>query len=518
MTRPRVLLTTEGTYPFQRGGVSTWCHELTESLRNVDFKIFAVIANPYLPQQYKCSSNVTEIIKIPLWGVEDPVEFSWRFPFVRAVQSKSATTKAVIAHKFLPVFQEFLHGVVNDSHSTRRMGKLLVAMHDYFLQYDYAQTMNSVLVWESFQDIVLQPWQDRCKLGLITVGEMTEALRFLHRFLMPIHVPVPDVDLVHSSAASFCGLPGVIGKIKHGLPYLLTEHGIIVRENYLRLVQTIDSLFVRLFLNRLVGAVVRLNYCFADIIAPVCEYNTRWEKWWGVPANKIKVIYNGADPEIFKPVPRGEPTHPQVMNMGLIFPLKGQLELIKAAAIVRDKIPNVEFQLYGKPSDEAYFRSCQAAVTSFRLENNVNFAGFTNEPWRAYSNADVVAMSSISEGFPYAVVEAMLSGGTIVATDVGGVGEALGETGMLVPAKQPPALAAGILHMLTLPTADRHKFGEQARARALELFTKRLFAQTHIDVYDQLIRQMRIDLLTNQPTAIAAGQVTERPALLGKNS
>jgi polysaccharide biosynthesis protein PelF len=324
------------------------------------------------------------------------------------------------------------------------------------------------------------------------------------------------VDLVHSSAASFCGLPGVIGKIKHGMPYLLTEHGIIVRENYLRLVQTIDSLFVRLFLNRLVGAVVRLNYFFADVIAPVCEYNTRWEKWWGVPQSKIQVIYNGADPEIFKPVPRSTPSHPQVMNMGLIFPLKGQLELIKAAAIVRDKIPNVEFQLYGKPSDENYYRDCQATVTSLKLENTINFAGFTSEPWRAYSNADVVAMSSISEGFPYAVVEAMLSGGSIVATDVGGVGEALGETGMLVPAKQPPALAEGILHMLTLPSADRHKYGEQARARALELFTKRLFTETHIDVYDRLIRQTRISLLMSQPTALVLEQAVERRALPGK--
>jgi polysaccharide biosynthesis protein PelF len=495
MKTPCILLTTEGTYPFQKGGVSTWCHELTESLGNVEFKILALMANPYLPQQYKCSKNVTQILRVPLWGTDDPMEFSWRFPFVQAVNSKHATTKEVIAAHFLPIFQEFLHGVVQDSHNTRRMGKLLVALHDYFMSYDYDRTMNSPLVWDSFQAIVLQPWQDRCSIGQVTVGQMTEALRYLYRFLIPIHIPVPQVDLVHSSAASFCGLPGVIGKIKYGIPYLLTEHGIIVRENYLRLIQTIDSLFVRLFLNKLVGAVVRLNYFFADMIAPVCAYNARWEKWWGVSPNKIKVIYNGADPEIFKPVPKLEPSHPMVMNMGLIFPLKGQLELIKAAAMVRDKIPNVEFQLYGKPSDDHYYSLCQSAVQELKLENTINFAGFTKEPWRAYSNADVVAMSSISEGFPYAVVEAMMSGGKIVATDVGGVSEALGETGMLVPAKQPTAMAEGILHMLTLPPAERDNYGTQARQRALQLFTKSLFSQTHIDVYHQLIRQMHIDLL-----------------------
>jgi polysaccharide biosynthesis protein PelF len=499
MKRPCVLLTTEGTYPFQRGGVSTWCHELTESLGNVEFKILALMANPYLKQQYQCASNVSQVIPLPLWGTSDPAEFSWRMPFVKAIDSKNATTKEVITNKFLPIFQEFMHGVVYDSQNTRRMGKLLVSLHEYFLVYDYDRTMNSQVVWESFQEIVLQPWQDRCPVSLVTVGEMTEALRYLYRFLIPIHMPVPQADLVHSSAASFCGLPGVIGKIKYGMPYLLTEHGIIVRENYLRLIQTIDSLFVRLLLNRLVGAVVRLNYFFADIIAPVCAYNARWEKWWGVSPEKIKVIYNGADPEIFKPVPRLAPSHPLVMNMGLIFPLKGQLELIKAAAIVRDQVPDVEFQLYGKPSDNDYYSLCQQEVQSLGLEKNVTFAGFTSEPWRAYSNSDVVAMSSISEGFPYAVVEAMMSEGKIVATDVGGVSEALGETGMLVPAKQPSAMAAGILHMLTLPAAERDNYGTQARQRALQLFTKSLFSQTHIDVYNQLIRQMRIEKMMANP-------------------
>jgi polysaccharide biosynthesis protein PelF len=113
-------------------------------------------------------------------------------------------------------------------------------------------------------------------------------------------------------------------------------------------------------------------------------------------------------------------------------------------------------------------------------------------------------MSSISEGFPYAVVEAMLSGGTIVATDVGGVGEALGETGMLVPAKQPPAMAEGILHMLALSIEERSKYGEQARERAMAMFTKRLFSQTHIDVYEQLIRQVKIEALTNHSTTMLA--------------
>jgi polysaccharide biosynthesis protein PelF len=181
-----------------------------------------------------------------------------------------------------------------------------------------------------------------------------------------------------------------------------------------------------------------------------------------------------------------------VMNMGLIFALKGQLTLIEAAAIVRDKFPDVEFRLYGKPSDLDYFARCQEKVTEHQLENTVNFAGFTNEPWRVYGTADVVAMSSISEGFPYAVIEAMLCEAAIVSTDVGGVSEALGDTGLLVPANQPIALAESIIQLLSLTREQRMDLGKKSRQRGLALFTQEKCIQTYLDTYHQLIRRARI--------------------------
>ena len=314
----------------------------------------------------------------------------------------------------------------------------------------------------------------------------------MYRLLIPIHVPIAPVDLIHASSASYCGLVGVIGKIKYGIPYLLTEHGINIREQYLNLRTGIPSILVRRFLHYLVGAVVKLNYHFADLVAPVCSYNTRWEQWWDVPSPKIKVIYNGADPTKFKPQNYPTNSHPVVMNMGLIFALKGQLTLIEAAAIVRTKFPNVEFRLYGKPSDLDYFERCQQKVKEYKLEHTVNFAGFTSEPWRVYGEADVVAMSSISEGFPYAVIEAMLCAAAIVATEVGGVGEALGDTGLLVPANQPMALAAAIIQLLSLTPEQRIELGKKSRQRGLALFTQKKCIQTYLDTYLQLIRQTRI--------------------------
>src|SRR6202040_734292 len=87
------------------------------------------------------------------------------------------------------------------------------------------------------------------------LADVTEALRLLYRFLIVLHYPVPETDITHSSAAGFCGLPCVGAKLQRGTPFLLTEHGVYLREQYLNLRRNIPSSFVRWFLYRLVGAV-----------------------------------------------------------------------------------------------------------------------------------------------------------------------------------------------------------------------------------------------------------------------
>ncbi|PSB56396.1 DUF3492 domain-containing protein [Chamaesiphon polymorphus] len=491
--KPCILLTTEGTYPFLGGGVSTWCHELTHNMPEVDFKLLAIVANPYLPQQYQLSANVTQVLKVPLWGMEDPIEYGWRFPFSRALKSKIATTGTIINQRFIPLFEQLLKGILlPDLMDIDTLGQTFVAIHKYFLRYDYHKTMTSIEVWECFQKLVATAWQSQVKPDLITLGEIAETLKLLYRLLIPLHVPIPAVDLIHSSAASYCGLPGIIGKLEYRIPYLLTEHGINIREQYLNLRTSIPSVFVRRFLHYLASAVVKLNYHFADLILPVCTYNTRWEQWWDVPPEKIKVVYNGADPDKFTPQNYPPNDRPVVLNMGLIFALKGQLTLIEAAAIVRETFPDVEFRLYGKPTDLDYFARCQQKVREYGLEKIVNFAGFTSEPWRVYSEADVVAMSSVSEGFPYAVIEAMFCACAIVSTDVGGVPEALEDTGLLVPADRPIELANAIVKLLSLTHQQRKQMGVKSRQRAIELFTRSKCVQTYLDTYLQLIRQSRI--------------------------
>jgi polysaccharide biosynthesis protein PelF len=488
-----ILIATEDTYPFTKGDISTWCHELTHGMPEIDFKILAIVAHPNLPQQYPLSKNVSQLLKVPLSGMEDPIESGWRFPFSRALKSKIATTKETIYKRFIPLFEQLINGILSP-HLTPvdRLGETLVAVHEYFLRYDYHQTMTSQEVWKSFRQLVTTSWQTSIRIDRITIGEITETLRLLDRLLLPLNLPIPPVDLIHTSSASYCGLPGIIARIKHDTPFLLTEHQINIRDRYIDFRTSIQSLFVRRFLHHLMGAVVKLNYYYADLIAPVCAYHTRWEKWWDVPDEKIKIIYAGVDSQKFCPGNYEPNSHPVVVNIGLICPLNAQLNLIEAAAIVRDRIPDVEFRFYGKPSDLDYFARCEAKVRAYKLEHNINFGGFTSEPWLVYGAADLVAIPSIAQDFPYPVIEAMLCGAAIVASDVGGVMEALGDTGLLVPPNQPITLAESILKILNISRDRRQEIGIKFRERALDLFTQERCIQTYLDTYLQLIRQSKI--------------------------
>ena len=89
----------------------------------------------------------------------------------------------------------------------------------------------------------------------------------------------------------------------------------------------------------------------------------------------------------------------------------------------------------------------------------------------AYAAGHVVVLCSISEGFPYSLIEAMACGRPCVATDVGGVSEALADdAGVVVLPRDPAGLAAACLKLLHDPDL-RKSFGVKARERALEHFT-----------------------------------------------
>jgi hypothetical protein len=173
-----------------------------------------------------------------------------------------------------------------------------------------------------------------------------------------------------------------------------------------------------------------------------------------------------------------------VVWVGRINPLKDVETLLRAAAVVVRDRPDVLFRLYGAagPEDMEYHARCLALHSELGLEPNVEFAGYTSTPAAAYSSGDLVVLSSVSEGFPYSILEAMFCARPVVASAVGGIPEQILDTGLTVEPRDPDALGAAILHLLEDPERLR-ELGEAARERAETVFPLSRFAGLHRTSY-----------------------------------
>lgn len=484
--RIKVMLSTEGTYPFHQGGVSTWCDFLVNSLTDVDYVVYSIIMNPFVTQKFTLPPG-SRLIKMPLWGTEEPSEHL-DIPFSKVFLSKKRTMDGIIRTDFIPLFGELIQGIINPEKDYKKFGQTLFEMYRYFQQYEYKQSFKSEITWNYYKSYILKAASDaRNRIPEPGVYSLIQSLGWVYRFFNILNTPVPKVDVSHSAAAAFCSVPCILSKLQDNTPFLLTEHGVYLREQYLSLSKRGYSPFLNDFLIRLVGSIVGLSYSYANLVSPVCNYNTRWEKELGVDPKKIEVIYNGVDERVMKPRQNlGGHKHTTIVSsIARIDPIKDQLTLIKAAGIVQKRFPEVRFIVYGSITVPEYFEECKRLVKELKLEDIFIFAGHTDDPPTAYANGDIIALSSISEAFPYTVVEAMMVGKPIVSTDVGGISEALGECGILVPPRNPQELANGIISLIENPGMAA-SMASDARDRALNYFTVDNVKKHYMDTYYRL--------------------------------
>ena len=473
-----VLMTTEGTYPYSAGGVSTWCDALLRNTPDVRWTLLPLTMNPHVEQTYEPPQNVRRVLNVPLWGIEEPAEFIQDIPFAQLYDRKRRTTAEAITAGFLPHFTRLLGVICGNPADSETFGRTLVAMEDYFRVHDYNETFKSRVVWEEFKRVV------EVSTFTPTVFDVTECLRWLYHFLIVLNVRVPKTSVTHSTAAAFCGIPCITAKVRHGTPMILTEHGVYLREQYLFLTRFRRLFFCKQFLLSLITAVVRANYHFADVVEPVCHYNTRWEVAHGTPQQKIRVIYNGVDPEQFAASPKlhGEP---HVVATARIDPLKDIETLLRVAARMKVTHPRVKFTVHGAVADETYYRRCLALRRHLGVEQSVTLGTATDDVAGAYRDADVVLLTSISEAFPYSVIEAMACEKAVVASDVGGVGEALEGCGVLVKPRDDERFAAEVARLLD----DHHlrlRLGAKARARVMDEFRLDHTIDKYLDLYRTL--------------------------------
>lgn len=490
MSRIRVALTCEGTYPYATGGVSTWADILVHELKNVDFTLVPIMMHPYVKLKFDLPTNVTDIITVPLWGSEEPTEYIRDINFSDIYLAKLNTRESTSLNKFIPILRLLLAHIYKMEDNLEELGKALLDFHEYFHEYDYYETFRHESVWLIYKEFILEHFHESEKQDLPSMYDMVEGLRFLYRFFISALPTVPDLEIYHSSGAAFCGLPCIIAKLKYGSKFLLTEHGVYLREQYLYASREQMPVQTKEFLMGMIETIVKLNYHFADVIAPVCDYNKRWETRFGVDESRISTIYNGIDTDVFKNLDYPKNSRPTAVMVARIDQLKDIETYVRCAKEVSKEIPDVLFKLYGPKIEEDYFEKCEALVKELGISNNFEFSGSTNNPAAAYNEGDVVLLTSISEAFPFVVIEAMACEKVVVSSDVGGTKEVLDGYGFVIKPKDVEGFSKAVVKVLNDSTMSS-EMGVEARNKVLNGFMIEDMVENYDALYKRLYNEAR---------------------------
>lgn len=462
---------------------------LCDRVENVDWTLYSINASFEPEPIFKLSPSVKEVIQVPLWAPDEPQDYvSFSRDYYKVVNRKENTTPQVIKERFVPVFEKFIQMVYDETKEMRMLDLVFYEMWEYFQEFDYKETMQDRAVWEAFKN---ESTQEITEDGSFTASlfDITVGLRWLYRFFIPFSIPIEKVDLTHITLSGFPLIPALVLKYRYGTPMMITEHGVYVRERLLYINRSDYSYFIKDFLIKLTEAVTRLSYHKADRILSVNKFNITWELMYGASEDKMEVTYNGVDHEKF--IPREKPEHlkhiPTVVAVARIFELKDIITMIKSCAYVKAKIPDVQYLVYGdKTAVPEYTKKCEDLIKELRLENNFFLKGFHHEPHLIFSEGDISILTSISEGFPFTVLESMSCGVPVVATDVGGVAEAIDEaSGFVCKPRDPKAIGDRVFQLLT-DVALRESMSRNGRQRVIDHFTLGIFINSYERIYHEV--------------------------------
>lgn len=476
-----ICLLLEGTYPFVRGGVSSWVHQLILALPDLRFSLVFIGSRreDYEGRRYELPANVVHLEDHYLAG-------SLEAPAPRLREGNAASFERMSRlHDYLrcPASldpEDLLHALAD-------LGRPEGITREDFLCSD-------------------QSWEHMCARYTQSCPEDSFvdyfwAVRIMHAplfMLANLARRVPDARVFHTISTGYAGMLGVLLASARDRPLILSEHGIYTKERKIDLAQAewiteaaqglggsldqgmgyIRSLWIRFF-----EGLGRLTYWVANPIVSLYEGNRQRQLDDGAIESRTTIVPNGVKLERYEQALRDRPAHvpPVIGFIGRLVPIKDVKTFIRAMRTVCTELPEAVGWIIGSSEEEpAYAADCEALVDSLDLRDNIEFLGFQNVA-EILPKLGLVVLTSISEALPLVVLEGFAAGVPAVTTDVGACREliegrtpedrALGSAGAVVSIADPEASGRACLALLTDEDAWR-----RAQTAAIER-VRRFYAE-----------------------------------------
>ncbi len=328
---------------------------------------------------------------------------------------------------------------------------------------------------------------------LVSISKKTSLLIRQMRYLKAAMTLGKKADLRYAQNAMAAGVPSVIAARLLNKPLILKFVGDNAWESAFRNGQTKKLLedFLRQpdagFKNRLRMQIQRLTLRYANqIIVPSNYLGKILSLHYNIPINKIKTVYNAAEPDTDNPDEQIKPDPNQIITVARLVPWKGVDGIIRAVKILHQKIPDIKLVIAGDGPEMQHLKQLAELLS---MQNNIKFLGNISKKetarWRRRSS--VFVLNSSYEGLPHSVLSSFAIGIPVIATDIPGTNEAVynEKTGIAVPPNNVQAIANAISRLL----ADT-ELGSQLAANAGRLLEEKFSWQAHLNLLGNLLKSL----------------------------
>ncbi|WP_248929997.1 GT4 family glycosyltransferase PelF [Paenibacillus hamazuiensis] len=470
----KIILIAEGSYPYVFGGVAGWMQTLISAMEEHEFEVVAISASrrEKRPVRYELPPNLTrihdvymdDVLELPrekkprLGKQEEKLILDWfdmQPGSERALPLIADRAKLGSPHAFLksdPLWELLVR-------SYRRE-----APHDSFSAY-------------------FQAWRSMYVPALFLLRQT-----------------YPAGDMYHAVSTGYAGLIAASLCLKHGTPFILTEHGLYAEEREQEILQAdgmesaIKARWISYFYY-----LAQCAYNTADKTVALHDAARRNQLRLGLPPDRSLVIPNGIRYDTYSGPPRGTDLPGKAFVFGAlarVVPVKDIKTLLHAAKMASREIPDMQLWIMG-PADEdrAYYDDCVKLAADLQIGRLVQFMGRV-QPEDVLTRVDALVLSSVSEGQPLAVLEGMAAGIPWICTDVGACRELLegadadtaGAAGFIVPPADPAAIAEKMILLYRSPDL-RLRLGQAGRTRVRTHYR----LDRSIDAYRRLYREVAAD-------------------------
>jgi glycosyltransferase involved in cell wall biosynthesis len=480
-----VCLIVEGGYPYILGGVASWMDAHMRASAGLKFHVITIsISSQPRLKKYVIPDNVV--------GITDVI-----LDVCPAGRTPTAKEEQRIGHG-VRLMQSVLGGEPGTSFE-----ELIELVRQ--TGFGEAALLNSKAAWTALERVYQELLPDGPFIDFFW------SWRFLARSLLAIvNTPLPNVRVFHAVSTGYAGIVGAYAKHVTGRPYVVTEHGIYTNERRIEL-GVADWIFDSGANGFTVGekpiqlrdvwltafiSFSRISYALSDVITTQYRANQDYQRFDGAPDHKLRIIPNGIDVDLYAGVHRStEPRPPTVLMIGRIVPIKDTRTFIMAISLLKELVPSVVAILIGpEEEDPSYAAGCRALVVQLGLETTVQFLGRVPDVMEYLGRADVIALTSISEAQPIALLEAAATGLPAVTTDVGSCREiiegfegdsVIGRGGIVVEACNAKATAQALASIL-LDDEMRADMGRVMQQRIPNLYHKDRIRRLYQELYTEL--------------------------------